>query len=296
MRWLWLVLLVVVVAGLLYLIASAYITERATHAMRSPIVGSPADLGLPYESVSFESAVDRIPLQGWYLPSRGERAIIMLHGIDQNRWNEWERVPQKASVFVEHGFDVLVFDLRGHGQSGGDRLGLGWVERNDVRGAVDYVQRRGIRAGRIGLHAHSYGAATALLTAAVEPAVGAIVADSAFADMRPLLNHEVQLRGYPPIFAPGTALVFSQIYGLDLDQIAPINQVAKISQPVLFIHGGQDERIPVENSQQLFAAAHNSADELWLVPAAAHVQAFAVEPEAYMLKVLGFFDASLQGQ
>src|SRR5215470_17710951 len=175
--------------------------------MRSPIVGSPADLGLPYESVSFESAVDRIPLQGWYLPSRGERAIIMLHGIDQNRWNEWERVPQKAQLLVEHGFDVLVFDLRGHGQSGGDRLGFGWLERNDLLAAVAYVEGRGIAPGRIGLLAHSYGAATGLLTAAADPDIAAVVADSAFADIRSLLDHEVQLRGYPPIFTPGISLV-----------------------------------------------------------------------------------------
>jgi dipeptidyl aminopeptidase/acylaminoacyl peptidase len=283
------------IAGLLYLAASAYITEQATHAVRTPIVGTPSDLGLQYEAVTFDSDSDHVPLQGWYLPSRGERAIILVHGIDQNRWNTWERVPQKAQLFVQHGFDVLVFDLRGHGQSGGDRLGFGWVERNDVRGAVAYVERRGILPGRIGLQAHSYGAATALLTAAVDPDVSAVVADSAFADIRQLLDREIQLRGFPPIFTPGIALVGSHLYGVDLDQIAPVTQVANIApRRVLFIHGADDQRIPVDNSQQLLSAAHVLEDELWIVPGAAHVQAFAVEPELYAQKVLAFFDANLR--
>ena len=127
-----------------YLAASAYVTDRATRTVRTPIEGTPSDLGLLYQAVTFESDLDHIPLKGWYLPSRGERAIIFVHGIGQNRWNTWERIPQKAQLFVEHGYDVLVFDLRGHGQSGGDRLGFGWLERNDVRGAVAYVESRGI--------------------------------------------------------------------------------------------------------------------------------------------------------
>jgi dipeptidyl aminopeptidase/acylaminoacyl peptidase len=286
--------LVVALAALVYLAASTYITEQATHTERLPLVGTPADLGLQYETVTFESDADHIPLQGWYLPSRGERAIIMVHGIGQNRWNAWERVPQKAQLFVEHGFDVLVFDLRGHGQSGGDRLGFGWLERNDVLGAVAYVESRGVAPGRIGVQGHSYGAATGLLTAAVDSDIAAVVADSAFADIRSLLDREVQLRGYPPIFAPGVGLATHR-FGIDLDQVAPLAEVAKIApRPILFIHGTADERIPVDNSRRLFAAAGNETDELWIVPGAAHVQAFAVKPELYAQKVLAFFDANLR--
>lgn len=279
----------------LYLGASAYITNQATRADRSPVEGTPADVGLSYEDVTFESADDLVPLRGWYLPSRGERAIIFVHGIGQNRWNAWESVPQKAQLFVQNGYDVLVFDLRGHGESDGERLGFGWQERNDVRGAVSYVERRGIPAGRIGLQAHSYGAATALLSAAETPDVAAVVADSAFADVRSLLNNEVQLRGYPPIFTPGIQLIGAQFYGLALDQIAPDQHVGKIApRKILFIHGTADQRIPVENSYKLFEAAHNPDDELWILPGTAHVQAFADQPELYSQKVLALFGQNLK--
>jgi fermentation-respiration switch protein FrsA (DUF1100 family) len=283
-----------VITAVVYLAASVYVTDQATHGVRSAIEGTPVDLGLSYETVTFESAGDHISLQGWYLPASGRRAIIIVHGIDKNRWDSWEHIPQKALVFVQHGFDVLVFDLRGHGQSGGDRLGFGWLERQDVRGAVSYVEQRGIPPNHIGLQSHSYGAATALLSAAAIPDVAAVVSDSAFADMRPLLNHEAQLRGFPPIFGPGITLVGGSLYGLDLDEIPPLKQVPKIApRPVLFIHGTSDDRIPAEDSYKLFAAANNSADELWLVPGAGHVQAFTIEPELYAEKVVAFFDRNL---
>jgi fermentation-respiration switch protein FrsA (DUF1100 family) len=296
--WRWpLVALILIVAILaaLYVTASAFFTDQATRAVRNAIEGTPADLGLSYEAVSFASAVARIPLQGWYLPAGGKRAIIIIHGIDKNRWDAWEHIPQKAQLFVQHGFDVLVFDLRGHGESGGERLGFGWLERNDVLGAVRYIEERGIPAGRIGLQSHSYGAGTGLLSAAAIPDVAAVVADSAFADIRPLLNHEVQLRGFPRIFTPGISFVGGHFYGLDLDEIPPEKQVSKIApRPILFIHGTADDRIPVENSYRLFAAANNSVDELWIVPGAAHVQAFTVEPEIYSQKVVAFFDENLR--
>ncbi|HEX8966798.1 MAG TPA: alpha/beta hydrolase [Chloroflexota bacterium] len=284
-----------VVAGLAYGGASAVIIERVTRAVRTPIDGTPADLGLGYESVVFESATDRVRLRGWYLPAQGRRAIIFVHGIDKNRWDSWEHIPQKARMFVEHGFDVLAFDLRGHGESGGERLGFGWLERRDVQGAVAFVQQRGIPAGRIGLQAHSYGAAVGLLSAGIVPDIGGVVADSGFADVRSLVERELQLRGFPPIFAAGISLGANRLYGISLDDIAPENQVWRIApRPVLFIHGTADERIPVDNSYRLYAAARNPAAELWIVPAAAHVQAFTVDPEVYSERVLAFFDRSLR--
>jgi len=122
------------------------------------------------ESISFESDVDQVPLKGLFLPSSGDRAIVLVHGLDSNS----REIDQQeiARAYVEAGFHVLVFDLRAHGSSGGDRLGFGWDERRDVRAAVNLLLKRGFRPGKIGIHGTSYGAATALLSAAVIPEVG----------------------------------------------------------------------------------------------------------------------------
>ena len=284
--------LVLVVA---YAAASAYLTGLATTAERHLAVGTPSDLGLDFEAVSFMSPLDQIVLRGWYLPAGGKRVVIFVHGIHGNRWDTFHHIDELIARHVRAGYDVLTFDMRAHGESGSDRFTLGWKERDDVRSAVDFVMRRGIPSGRIGLWAQSLGTASALLAAPELPEVAAVVTDSAFADARLLIDSELQLRtGLPQVFSPGMTLVGGRLFGIDLDAIPPEKAVARIApRPILFIHGDADTRIPLEHSRRLLAAAHSRAAELWIVPGAGHVQSFATQPEAYAARVLGVFGRAL---
>lgn len=208
---------------------------------------TPADSGLPAEEIHFESAVDRIPLAGWLLRSSGDRAIVLGHGLNCYGWSGSQ--PDIARAYVGAGFHVLVFDFRGHGRSGEDRMGLGWDERRDVRAAVDLLLRRGFEPGKIGIDGGSYGAATALLAAAAIPELGAVVADSAFADMRDIMERQIKERtGVPSQFArllrPGITVLAWLLYSLDLDAISPERAVPDIApRPILFIHGDEDRTI-----------------------------------------------------
>ena len=291
----WAPSLLIALAACLYAGVSAYAVSQATVAERNLAEGTPADLGLVYEDVTFDSAVDGIQLRGWYLPARGQRAVILLHGLDSERWGRRPALPEKARHYVQAGFDVLTFDLRAHGASGGDRVGLGWLERRDVEGATRYLEQRGIPRYAIGLHGHSYGAATALLSAAAMPEVAAVIADSAFAAQLPLLDQEIHRKtGLPALFTPGIAGFASLFYGLDLEAMAPVLAVPQIApRPILFIHGASDSRIPAENSRLLLAASRNPADTLWIVPGAEHVEAFTTQPEEYTARMLRFFDEHL---
>src|SRR5918911_5782303 len=264
------VLSLVLVVLIAYGVASAYLTGLATTAERHLAEGTPADLGLAYQPVTFASPLDGIELRGWYLAAGGQRAIIFVHGIHGNRWDTFHHIDDLIARHVRAGFDVLTFDMRAHGESGGDRFTLGWKERDDVRSAVDFVMRRGIPSGRIGLWAQSLGTASALLAAPELPEVAAVVTDSAFADARLLIDSELQLRtGLPQVFSPGITLVGGRLFGIDLDAIPPEKAVARIApRPILFIHGDADTRIPVEHSRRLLAAAQNPAAELWIVPGA----------------------------
>jgi len=293
----WKALVGALLAGLvvLYLILSAYVTSLAVSAHRTPVMGTPTDLGLQYEAVSFLSDVDHIPIDGWLLPAPSDRAVIMLHGLDGNRWIRPNGSPHLSEFLVDAGYNVLLFDFRGHGQSGSGPLGLGWYERRDVRGAVTFLESRGFQPGRIDIHGGSYGAATALLSTAAIPEVAAVVADSPFADARDLLNREIRRRtGLPEIFGPGVTFFGSAEYGLDLNAIPPLKAMPAIApRPILLMHGTADQRIPYEHSERLLAASAPGTADLWLVEGVGHTRAFYQYTDQYVARVIQFFDRQL---
>ena len=292
-------------AAVLYVAICALILHLVVTPQPKPNPPGP-DPDLSVEALHFESAEDKIRLAGWLLPSSGDRAIVLVHGVHSDGWCGAHT--DIARAYVEAGFYVLVFDLRGHGRSGGDRLGFGWLERRDVRGAVDLLLSRGFQAGRIGIHGTSYGGATALLSAATIPELGAVVADSAFADMRDVMLGEIKSKipwlPFVSAFTPGITLLGQLLYGLNFDTIAPEHQVADIApRPILFIHGSDDPRIPVEHASRLKAASGNPTNELWILQGYGHTEGVRMGPKhkqpspmrnTFLQKVCAFFKNALQ--
>ncbi|MFN8532357.1 MAG: alpha/beta fold hydrolase [Dehalococcoidia bacterium] len=282
---------VVTLLVLSYLAIGAYIATEATQPRRNTVLRSPDTLRLSYESVSFPSAEGGIELKGWFLPSSGNQPIVMVHGLDANRSITNGRSLEVAKTLVDDGHPVLMFDLRGHGESGGERLGMAWKERADVLGALTYLKGRGFGSARFGIHGTSYGAATSLNATGLLPEVGAVIADSSFYDFREVLSGEITRRtGLPPIFAPAITVFADLLYGLNLNQIQPFQHLAEIApRPVFYIHQEGDPRIRADHSIRLKAAGANPADELWIVPGITHARAFEQEPAAYAERMLRFF-------
>lgn len=293
----------------LYLCAAAVVLVVSLTTNRaSGVAQTPRDEGINAEQMRFPSKHDRIPIAGWHLRSSGTRVIVLIHGIDSHGWHGSQ--PDLAKAYVAAGFNVLSLDLRGHGHSGGDRLGLGWHERDDVRAAVDALVSRGFKPGAIGIHGLSYGAATALLATAAIPEIGSVIADSSFSDVSDLMVVQIASRtGLPAWFTgllvPGIETLSEWLYGLDLKIIAPVRALAPIApRPVLFIHGNRDTVIPVTHARRLKFASSGPADELWVLDGFAHTEGIRMGKrqeraspmrERYLAKVTGFFDRTLTG-
>ena len=158
---------IVGVALLAYLGASLVVAETLTKPYRRPLAVSPAAFDLAYEDVTFPSTGDGIPLRGWFVPASGsDRVVLIVHGRNSNRTgDDGQHVPHAAAL-VARGYNALLFDLRGHGESGGVRYTLGAAEQRDVLGAVAYLKSRGFAPERMGFWSHSMGAATVLLASA----------------------------------------------------------------------------------------------------------------------------------
>jgi len=287
---------ILVILVILVGVISAYSDEVLTHPVRMPVTSNPGNYGLRYENVSFLSRIDHIHLSGWFIPSLSpsNRTVIIAHGNAANRMNPGMSM---FSELVKHGYNVFTFDFRDSGESGGTIDTVGYLEQRDLEGAFDCIKSRPQDEGRhIGFLGFSMGAAASLLVAANEPSVEAVVADSSFADLQQYLDANLSkyshLSYFP--FTPVMEWLSVPLTGLDPSKVQPIKSIARIApRPILLIHGEADTQISVDNSKQLFAAAHNPLVQLWTVPEAGHIQSYETEPVAYLDHVLTFFDNSL---
>ncbi len=293
--WLKLIIAFIVVILIAFVGISVYLGASITRAERVAVEGSPADLHRDYEDVQFVSREDNLTLRGWLLPAgNSRRTVVMVHGNGSNRADPGVGMLAIASAFIDRGYNVLMFDLRGHGASDGDRISAGYYEQRDLLGAVDYARERG--AEHVGVLGFSMGAAATLLAAAGDDTIEAVVADSSFADLTGIMGREFKERsGFPEFLLKPVLFGVKLIYGVDFAAVKPVAAVAAIApRPILFIHGGDDTFVPVANAHQLYEAAANPDDELWIVPGADHVQAYNTAPGEYMDKVAAFFDAALR--
>jgi alpha-beta hydrolase superfamily lysophospholipase len=284
------------VALLAYLGASLVVAETLTKPYRRPLTASPAAFDLAYEDVTFPSTGDRIPLRGWFVPASGsDRVVLIVHGRNSNRTgDDGQHVPHAAAL-VAHGYNALLFDLRGHGESGGVRYTLGAAEQRDVLGAVAYLKNRGFAPQRMGFWSHSMGAATVLLAAAASPDVRNIVADSSFARLDDLLARELPREsGLPGFFNPAILYFGRELFGLDTRILNPVEAVAGLPSRSLFvIHAEADGLIPVDHARRIAAAAGPAVWDLWIFPGSRHDRVWSAAPELYRSRALAFFDERL---
>ncbi len=246
---------------------------------------SPADAGLDYEDVHFQSGGFR--LHGWFLPAAGGDAkgtVLHLHGNAANVTGHWEFVRWLPAA----GYNVLTFDYRGYGRSEGRVTRAGTIE--DAHAALDYLQSRpNVDAGRIVVWAQSIGGAIGVVLAAERREdIRGIVVEGAFSSYRDIVRYHV-LR-HPLL------LVLAWWYPFFVDRTHdPIDCVDRIAPtPVLFIHGKADRVVPHGMSQELYEKA-NQPKDLWLVEGADHYEIWEDGPEMAQARLLEFLDRALAG-
>lgn len=279
---------------------SVYVGWNLSHAERRPLDSDPSRVGLAYENIEFVSAEDDVRLSGWFLPADDSAAtVIMAHGFRSNRLQPSVPALNLAASLVYGGFNVLMFDFRNSGESGGDVTTLGYHEVKDVLGAVAWLKgERPETAQAIGLIGFSMGAVTATLAAAREPEIGVIVLDSPFADLRPYLRENMPFwTGLPNVPFTWTIMaILPPLIDLDMDAVSPLQVMPTLTQPVLIIHTTEDDAIPAGNSEQLAAVGNPDRTQLWIVPGTKHVGAREVNPVAYDERVIDFFRQHLDAQ
>lgn len=291
------------ILAFLYAAGSIYLTLILAYRAPLPITKTPATSGLSYRSITFLSRTDHLPLHAWFIPGIlpnghliAKRTVIQVHGAHSNR----SAALGLSEALARNGIAVLTIDARGYGESAPAAFGGGYFEQRDILGAVDFLRTGPLpypelgRPCSIGAWGISLGGDAVLLAAAQEPAIKALVIDSAFATMEAYSEHAF---GPAFIFIPGTRVVGKMLYGLDYFTVRPVDEVAKIApRPILFIQGANDGDILPSNMFELASAASAApgADvQTWLVPHANHIQAYNSMRTAYIDRMVSFFTTKL---
>ncbi len=206
-------------------------------------------------------AGDDVALDGWRCrPSSAPRGtVVYLHGVADNRSSGIGIIDR----FVRRGFEVIAYDSRAHGESGGDVCTYGFFEKRDLHRVLD-----SLAAGPIVLIGTSLGAAVALQEAAQDPRVTAVVAAETFSDLRTVATERA-----PFFFTAGViarAIVLAEDQGrFQVDAVSPVAAAATIAQPVLLVHGSDDTDTGPDHSARVLQTL-TGPKRLILVPGARH--------------------------
>jgi fermentation-respiration switch protein FrsA (DUF1100 family) len=299
------ILLIVEIFICSYAVILAYVAMRVEYPPPLPITKTPAAFELDYRAVTFYSREDHIRLQGWFIPGvlpdgrlTAERTLIMVHGTGSNRASPL--VLSLSCALARQGFAILAFDMRGMGESAPAPLSEGYFEQRDILGAVDFLHSGPLPYPELGRsHAiagwgDSMGAATMLLAAAREPAIRAVVSDSGFAALVPLLQSDTQ---YPGLMIPSLLFAVDVLYGVNFYAVRPVDVVARIApRPIFFIQGSADTVVPPSHMQALAAAAGaipHAHIQTWLVQGADHIESYHRMGKVYLDRVVDFFTWAL---
>jgi fermentation-respiration switch protein FrsA (DUF1100 family) len=274
-----------------------YIVETLTRPKRLETLYdlytfTPFELNLPAEEVTFDPLYGKHKVSAWYVPYAGATTtIILCPGYREKRAD----MLGLCAHLWRAGHNVLVFEYYGHGAIVGEPVTLGYREINDFLGAVVYARQRAPHT-RIGAVGYSMGAAVTIMGAARTKEVEAVVADSAFATHKSVIDYAVRRTIHLPFvfFDQVTDRLLWLRAGYRFSQVEPLRDIKHLApRPVLIIHGEKDTIVDPRDAPLLYEAA-GKPKELWTLPGVDHCGAYFADRVAYVKKVTAFFDHYLR--
>ncbi len=225
--------------------------------------------GLPWRPVWFATRRNK-QLFGWFIPyavppgAAPAPALAIVHGWSGNA----EVMLPLAQPLHEAGYSLLLFDARCHGQSDDDDHVSLPRFAEDLSAAVDWLHRQDeTRASPVGVIGHSVGAAACLLLASRRADIGAVLSIAAFSHPASMMRRWLAARRIP--FWPIGAYILhyiQRVIGARFDDIAPRHTIARVSCPVLLVHGCDDDTVPLAEAEEIYAQRRHEHVHLLPIP------------------------------
>lgn len=256
-----------------------------------------------FDPVTFESLPKRevlIPSPFGYKlktilvePHHTNRYVIICHGVTENKVNSVKYM----NLFLERGFNAVIYDHRRHGESGGKTTSFGHYEKLDLKAVVDWLKAEKSSELLIGIHGESMGAATTLLYAGMlEDGADFYIVDCPFSDFKELLEYQIKkdIKLPPRMVLPlgDFFLRFRDKYSVS--EVSPISFIDKIHSPILFIHSQDDKYILPTMTEALYERK-TGPKKLFLAVKGAHAQSFNENRKEYEQAVDEFLEECVFG-
>ena len=257
---------------------------------------APSTVGIPpqneakivFQPVSLFNKQDNLSLSGWYIPAKNRAAIILLHGYGNNRME----MRSRAEVLARHGYGVLLYDLRGHGESQGEVRAFGWEDVSDVQAALQFLSaREEVDADRIGILGFSIGGQIAIRATAEYKQIQAIIADDpSFVTVADAPTPTTTKEHLMYLVSWIDVRCVSLWTGIPIPSGITTVMGAIAPRPIMFIDTGQTEgRVLVRHYYEVA----DEPKELWEIPETYHGGQFDARPAEYEEKMITFFNAAL---
>lgn len=231
---------------------------------------------------------DDLKLAGNYIEDQSNHLwAIMIHGYKGNS----DGMMSYGAQYHKRGYNVLLPDNRAHGQSEGEYIGMGWLDKDDIENWIDWIVSRDSEA-KIVVHGVSMGGATTMMLAGdnYHNVVG-YIEDCGYTSVWDIFKSELDKQFSLPTFPvlDMANIVANNKVGYDFSTASSVNQVKKSNKPILFIHGGKDDFVPTSMVYECYEACKAPKD-LYVVDEAEHATSKNYDPEAYYNYVFNFID------
>ncbi|WP_307891906.1 alpha/beta hydrolase [Bacillus swezeyi] len=241
---------------------------------------------LPKEEICLHSPYG-YDIKGYYVhPHQTKNTIIICHGVTMNLLNSIKYM----NLFLELGWNAVIYDHRRHGMSGGKTTSYGYYEKHDLKTVADWLREKNGKDALIGIHGESMGAVTTLLYAGM-PGEDAdfYVADCPFATFEEQLIYRLKedFRLPGTLILPLANLFLKWRDGYRIRDVSPLSVITRIKKPVLFIHSKYDDYIPADSSEMLYEKK-TGKKKLYIAEKGAHAMSYTHNREGYKKTVRDF--------
>jgi len=234
---------------------------------------------------------DGLLLKAWYLPApvATNKTIIVAHGHNASK----ERMAEYGWMFHQWGYNVLMPDNRAHGASEGKLIGYGWNDRLDYLKWIDLVIAENGEDCEISLYGLSMGGSLVMMLSGEELPSNIIsfIQDCGYDSVWNQIAYRAKVEYSLPTFpiVDQVSLISKLIAGYSYKEASAVEQLKKNKHPFLFIHGDEDDYVPVDMVHNNYNAS-GGEKELLIVPGAGHADAIEVDLESYEATIKGFLD------